>query len=59
MKTVKTIAQYAIKKWMEQEGFQMEWFDLSFDGNIATLVDRNGDEIKVRYDGRSHTVEMV
>lgn len=49
-KRSKTIAEYAIRKWLGDEGFQMEWFDLDIRGNEATLTDRAGDTLKLRYD---------
>lgn len=49
-KTSKTIAEYAIRKWMERQGFAMECFSLEFNGNEATLVDRNNESLHLVYD---------
>lgn len=59
IKNAKTIAEYSIRKWLEKEGFQMEWFNLDMNGNEATLTDRSGDKLKIHYDSRTHEVTAV
>ena len=59
IKGSRTIAEYAIRKWLENEGFQMEWFNLDMNGNEATLTDRSGDKMKIRYDSRTHEVAAL
>ena len=49
IKNANTIAEYAIRKWLE-ERFAMECFSLEFNGNEATLVDRNNDMLHLVYD---------
>lgn len=46
----KTIAEYAIRQWMEQQGFVAGHFDVTMNGNDATITDRTGDSLTVRYD---------
>ena len=48
-KVSKTIAEYAIRKWLE-ERFVMECFSLEISGNEATIVDRNDDRLYLVYD---------
>ena len=48
-KASKTIAEYAIRKWLE-ERFAMECFSLEIRGNEATIVDRNDDRLHLVYD---------
>lgn len=48
-KAAKTIAEYAIRKWLEKR-FAMECFSLEFNGNEATLVDRNNESLHLVYD---------
>lgn len=55
----KTIAEYAVRKWMEQQGFVAGHFDVAMNGNEATITDRTGDSLAVRYDQASRTVEEI
>lgn len=55
-KKSKTIAEYAIRKWLENEGFQMEYFKLKIIGNRALLVDMRGDKLILTYDPDTHSV---
>lgn len=48
-KVSKTIAEYAIRKWLE-ERFVMECFSLEISGNEATIVDKNDDRLYLVYD---------
>ena len=49
MKNVKTIAEYAIRKWMEQEGLIEECFKLTVKGTEGTLMDSEGSALKLIY----------
>ena len=49
MKNVKTIAEYAIRKWMEQERLIEECFKLTVKGNEGTLMDSEGNALKLIY----------
>ncbi len=48
-KVSKTIAEYAIRKWLN-ERFVMERFSLEISGNEATIVDENDDRLHLVYD---------
>lgn len=51
VKGAKTIAEYAFRKWMEQEGFQEGYFSLEMvDTYEAVIRDKNGDSMKLVYD---------
>lgn len=46
IKGAKSIAEYAIRKWMEQEGFAIECFHAEMTGQHEALVrDCNGDSL--------------
>lgn len=49
MKGIKTIAEYAILKWMEQEGFVRECFSIEFNGNEAVITDSENCTMKLIY----------
>lgn len=50
IKGTKTIAEYAIRKWLEKEGFVIECFKIEMKGNEALITDGNGDELRLIYD---------
>ena len=50
IKGCKSIAEYAIRKWMEQEGFASGYFVNEMNGNECTITDRNGEKLIVEYD---------
>lgn len=52
----KTIAEYAIRKWMEDHGFIMCHFKLTMNGNEAMIEDENHDTMSLVYDGGTKTV---
>lgn len=57
IKGAKTIAEYAIRKWLEQEGFMMDCFILTMDGpQEAILKDSNGDKLRLVYNPISRMV---
>lgn len=58
MRGCKTIAEYAIRKWMENNGFVAEFFTVEMHGYNATIIDRTGDSMKIRYDPKTKSVEM-
>lgn len=58
MKGAKSIAEYAIRKWLEEQGFKMEYFTLHMNGNKATLEDRYGDKMIVSYNRETHRIEI-
>lgn len=55
-KRSKTIAEYAIRKWLENEGFQMEYFRLKVIGNLGIVIDSRGDKLILCYDPETHAV---
>lgn len=55
-KRSKTIAEYAIRKWLENEGFQMEYFRLKVIGNLGIVIDSRGDKLILTYDSDTHSV---
>lgn len=58
MKGCKTIAEFAIKKWMEDNGFDLGEFTVKMNGNEAVILDKNGDSMKVIYDNNERRVAM-
>ena len=55
----KTIAEYAVQKWMYSNGFVAGNFELTMNGNDATITDQAGGSLAVRYDPVSRTVAEV
>ncbi len=58
MKGCRTIAEFAIRTWMEANGFVMDFFNVKMDGNTALITDRTGDNMKVSYDPVTKSVEI-
>lgn len=52
----KSIAEYAIRKWLQDQNFVMSEFELTISGNKGIVKDKNGDSITLIYDGVSRTV---
>ena len=60
IKGAKTIAEYAIRKWLENEGFVMEWFQLELTGECeAVITDRQGESLRVVYDKTRKAVFLL
>lgn len=57
MSGCKTIAEYAVKKWMESNGFIMSEFAVSMDENTAMITDKRGNCLKVHYNPKNRRVE--
>lgn len=56
IKRAKTIAEYAIRKWLEDK-FMMECFRLEFTGECeAVITDKRGDKLRLVYDKEQKTV---
>lgn len=56
----KTIAEYAIRTYLEQEGFAMDYFLFKMTGpQEGELKDRNGDVMKFVYNPATRTVIPV
>lgn len=56
IRRAKTIAEYAIRRWLMEQGFAMECFTLSMDGNTGILKDHQGDSLTMVYDSAAKTV---
>lgn len=52
----KTIAEYAIRKWMEDQQFIASNFKVTMNGNETVIEDKNGDTLEIIYDGKSKSV---
>lgn len=58
IKGARSIAEYAIRRWLESQQFEMSMFSLEMDGNKGILRDRNGDSMALIYDSASHEVRV-
>ena len=56
IKGAKSVAEYAIRKWLESHEFDMSQFTLTMNGNEGTLMDRVGDSIVFAYDTSTRKV---
>lgn len=56
VRLAKSIAEYAIRKWLAEQNFEMENFELTMNGNEAVLADENGDTLKLVYDHQRRVV---
>lgn len=59
IRKARTIAEYAIRKYLEENYVYTSWFGLEMDGNEAILTDRVGDSIKLQYDKKTHEVTVL
>ena len=53
IKGAKSIAEYAIRKWLQSEGFEMRYFKLTVHNNEAMIVDSAGDTLRREYESFS------
>ncbi len=51
-----TIAEYAIRCWMRDQGFAEGYFTLEMSGNEGTVRDSNGDTLLLVYDSKERRV---
>lgn len=56
IKGAKSIAEYAIRKWLLEQNFVMEFFKLSMEGNKGILTDQTGESMALVYDAGSKSV---
>lgn len=56
IKGCKTIAEYAIRKWLVKEGLDSEFFSLDVHGNEGTLKDMQGNSMVLVYDPGNKSV---
>ena len=59
LKNARTISEYVIRKWLEENRFDMDWFQLEMSGEDGILKDRTGDTLKLRYDKHSKKVIVL
>lgn len=58
IKGAKTIAEYAIRKWMQDHEFVMSYFTLEMKGNIGEITDMNGERMFLIYKDGEVSVEF-
>lgn len=58
IKGCKSIAEYAIRRWLQEQNFSMEHFKFVMGDNEGILSDENGDTIKLVYDSDLKQVYM-
>lgn len=56
IKGCKSIAEYAIRRFLIEQGFQLSFFDLDMCENQGTLIDCNGDSLTFIYDNEKKCV---
>ena len=56
IKGAKTIAEYAIRKKLKEEGFCLGFFTLDMNSNEGTLTDYKGERLTLIYDPASKEV---
>lgn len=56
IKGAKSIAEYAIRKWLLEQNFAMDFFVLTMDGNVGKLTDKAGNSLSLAYDSDLRTV---
>ena len=58
IKGAKTIAEYAIRKYLKEEGVALGFFILDMNGNEGTLTDYKGERLILVYDPVSKSVHI-
>lgn len=56
IKGCKSIAEYQIRKYLIDHGLMLDHCSLTMNGREATVVDQNGDTLKLTYDGKTREV---
>lgn len=56
IKGCKSIAEYAIRRWLESNNFAMQYFELEMSGNEGTVTDRAGETMVLVYDSETKSV---
>ncbi len=59
VKGAKSIAEYAVRRWLFEQNFAMEYFELRMDGNRGILTDRNGEGLVLVYDPGNRVVYVA
>ena len=50
IKGARSIAEYAIRKYLAEQDFVMKYFNFTMNGREGTLTDENGDSVTLVYD---------
>ena len=50
IKGAKSIAEYAMRKWLKEEELELAFFTLEINGNEGKLTDAMGNSITLTYD---------
>lgn len=58
IKGCKTIAEYAIRRWLIEHNFEINCFTLTVDGNRGLLEDSNKDTLFLVYNKDTRTVSV-
>ena len=56
IKGVKSVAEYALRRWLQGENFIMSNFTLTMNENEGLLKDKSGETLRIRYDGDTKSV---
>ena len=56
IKGVKSVAEYAIRRWLQGENFIMSNFTLTMNENEGLLKYKSGETLRIRYDGDTKSV---
>ncbi len=59
IKGVQRIAEYSIRKWLQDQEFVMSEFELTISGNEGVVKDKIGNTITLVYDGVTKTVYPI
>lgn len=59
MKGCETIAEYAIKRWMQDNRFVMNEFSIVMNGDEADIFDKTGDSMRVFYNKKANKVVII
>lgn len=54
----KTIAEYAFRRWMADNGFANGYFTLEMTGNEGVIKDKAGDALNLTYDSADKCVRV-
>lgn len=58
IKGAKNIAEYAVRKWLREQGFALDFFNLDMNGNEGILTDCKGEKLILIYDPASKSVRI-
>lgn len=59
IKGAKSIAEYAIRKWLVSENFEMKCFGLAVNGNEGIVTDSTGATLRLVYDDTERAVYVA